>query len=145
MRRYIGEIVDINPTWERSKLIWITQDSDSDYVSSPSFWFEFDGWLYYGIVEYKLHTFEQYEDWILDDNTIFNDMNPGKFEFDYLVDFRSPNNLVESPNIPYKTIYYKLDYDKVMSGYLGKWCEYEYELEFMKVWNRDMKLKGLLK
>ncbi len=144
--RYIGEIVEIHPTWEKSKLIWVTNEQWSEDGKShhhPAFWFEFEGWLYYGIVDYEFGFLEQYEDWVInEDEYEFNSYSPKKIEFDLLVNFYSPLNLVNDPNKSYDTKYYKLDYEKAMQGDLDHWCQWE--IEFTKEWNRDMKLKELL-
>lgn len=172
-RRYVGEEVSILPTWEESKLIWITQEqwdepndgsSNPNYPGksiphhNPSFWFEFNGWIYYGMVEYEFGFTEQYEDWVVNgkvsddsvkynsndlDYPFFNSYNPSKFEFDMLVNFKAPSNKVSDPGKPYNTKYYKLDWDKANTeDNLDYYCEYE--TDFIKVWNRDRKINELI-
>ena len=52
--RYIGELVKISPKWEDVKLIWVTNErDDNDRKTHPSFWFEYNGWIHYGIVTGK--------------------------------------------------------------------------------------------
>lgn len=164
-KRYIGEEVNITPTWDKSKLIWVTHEqwsepnTDPNYPRStvphhnPSFWFEFDGWLYYGMVEYEFGFGEQYEDWIIDTfrdeggknitDVYFDEYSPGKIEFEMLTNFKAARNKISDPGVPYKTIYYKMDWEKANNeDNLDYYCKYE--TDFITVWNRERKLNELL-
>lgn len=147
MERYIGEEVKISPTWNKSKLIWTTSERIGNTKTSdgrnPSFWIEYDGWIYYAIIEHKMGFLEQLEDWLIEEDHYFNEFYPGEPEFNQLTNFKIPMNYKSDVGKPHKTIYYKLDYEKAMSGDLGNWCQYE--LDFTKKWNREKKLTEILK
>jgi hypothetical protein len=144
--RYIGEEVIISPTWERSKLIWVTVENWKGpwlYHRNPAFWFEFEGWLYYGLVDYEFNFGEQYDDWVIGESR-FNDMKPGKIEFDMLTNFKDFTFLKEpvSDIKSFNTIYYKLDWDKANTkDNLLEYCQFE--IDFIKTWNRDRKLNDI--
>ena len=137
--RYIGELVKISPKWEDVRLIWVTNERDgNDRKTHPSFWFEYNGWIYYGVVQYKMNTFETYDDW----EPTFNNWAPEKYEFELLTNFKSPSNLVKNPNVPYDTLYYKVDYEGIMKTDLDYWCEFE--MNFLKEWNREKKINDVI-
>lgn len=161
LNRYIGEIVEINPTWEETKLVWVTSEQwevsnlndNGTFINSsypykiiphhnPTFWFEYKGWMYYGLVEYEIGFAEQFEDWQMTEEYFFDQYEPSEIEFNQLINFKGPMNKVKDPGVPYKTIYFKLDYPKAMQGDLGHWCKYE--MDFTKQWYRDRTINDIL-
>lgn len=148
--RYIGEEVPLKPDYLLSKFYWITCET-TDNKKYPSFWFEYKGHMYYGIVQYEMSSFEQMEDWEITNDWLyksgctrhFMEYEPTNFEHQYLMDFKVPINKVVDAGKPCKTIYYKLDYTKATSQEdMGEWTRYE--LNFLKIWYRKYKLNKIL-
>ena len=134
MERYIGEIKSMpDPDFGDVRIIWMTQESwlDKDRINNtyPSVWFIFEGEMYHGLSTYRFKWFEQYEDLALPSGKPFDCYFPGREECEYMT------------NLGYE--YRKLDYEKAMRGDMDEWCEFE--LDFLKKWNRDKKIDDLLK
>lgn len=156
VRTDIGEFVegDLNPSWEESVLLFIAREYESERTSlnaHPSFWFEFKGQLYYGVVDYNYSFLETMEDWDYDEGIYGQKSFSAWYEYDerlfyMLNNFIIPTNKVENSNEPRKTFYIKVDYNRLMSGDLGKFSGYELDIieTWYKKYSRDEKLKNLL-
>jgi hypothetical protein len=125
--RYIGDIVDINPEFDRVQIFWIKREewsSGNKHMANPAIWIEFENSIYFGVCKsYHFNFLEDFSDW---EN--FDEYNPGHFEFSHLMKI--------------KPTFYKLDYLGVMKSDLGDWCDFE--LDFIKKWWRDKKISELL-
>jgi len=139
MNRYIGEIENINPSYDEVELIYITVEQwteNNSYHHQPSFWFIYKGWMYLGVCNYEMEFLMSYDDILFDGNGLqgehgrtFNQYEPGEDEFNWLLKLG--------------VTYYKLDYDKAMVGdNLGHYSQYE--MDFIIVWNRDRKINKLI-
>ena len=126
MSRYIGRTASLDPEPEYNdiEIKWLTTEDDDDYLRSPSIWFIYNNKMYYGICNYKFEFLQDYTDF-----KKFNKWDPKENEWNYLKDLG--------------ITYYELDYQKAIieGGDLDEWCDYE--LDFIKVWLRDSKLKEL--
>jgi len=129
--KYKGHLIEISPEWEEVNLFLITE-STSDFrknvKSSPLFLFIYENDIYIGICDYEFHFLENFEDFTLDNQIIFNSFFPGKMEFDYLKGMNPT--------------FYKLDYQETLKGDLDEFSEYE--LDLLKEWNRELSVIKLL-
>ena len=138
MRRYIGEIEDIqfepgHPTREDIEMIYVTLEqwqNGGHYQHNPSFWFIYDNSMYYGVSDFDMPFLAQYIDIVLPNGEMFNEYDPGKEEFDYLIGTGIMT-------------YYKFNYERVINDKetLGHYSQYE--MNFIKIWNRDSKINKL--
>ncbi len=153
MNRYIGEIENINPTYNEIELIYITIEQwqetkdviapnprNRSYHHQPSFWFIYKGWMYLGVCDQEMGFLVSYDDIIFDDvgeqldnrfahGKMFNQYEPGEDEFNWL--------------LKDGVAYHKFDYDKAMvDDNLGHYSQYE--MDFIIIWNRDRKINKLI-
>ena len=123
MIRYIGRIASLDPEYKDIDIKWMTKEDTGSYNRNPSVWFIYNNKMYYSICDYTFNFLEDYSDF-----KTFNEWKPGEYEWNYLKDLGFD--------------YYELDYQKaIVEGDLDEWCDYE--LDFIKVWLRDSKLKEL--
>ena len=124
MIRYIGRIASLDPEYKDIDIKWMTKEDTGAYNRNPSVWFIYNNKMYYSICDYTFNFLEDYSDF-----KTFNEWVPGEYEWNYLKDLGFA--------------YYELDYQKAIieGGDLDEWCDYE--LDFIKVWLRDSKLKEL--
>ena len=128
MDRYIGEIVDIEPNFDDVNIIWIKRESwtsGNKHMCNPAFWFEYKGWIYFGICEkYHFNFLEDFQDWIN-----FSEYEPGYFEFDHLMSLRPT--------------FYKVNYQIIINSDLDNWCKFE--TYFLTEWWRNKQIEDVLK
>ncbi len=130
MERYIGEIIEIeDPAFEDIEIVWMTGEYIRD-KRHASVWIIHEGRMIFGLSKKTLELFQDYEDMELPSGRQFDCWNPGKEEWDYMIE-------------RYGYEYRALDYHKAMQGDLDEWCDFE--LDFVSRWNRDKKIEYLLK
>jgi hypothetical protein len=130
-KKYQGDIVEIFPLWENVKLLFITTTA-SNFVSNyikpkPLFLFIYENSLHFGICDYEFQFLQGYEDFIMDNQQVFNSSFPNSEEFIYLKGMNPT--------------YYKLDYQKTINQDLGEFSDYE--LDLLKKWNRELSINKL--
>ena len=137
MERYIGEIkIMNNPKFEDIQILWMTNEKLVDNfrrvtINNPSVWFIYEEIIYWGLSKYEFKWFEQYTDFELPSGKVFDKYFPGEEEWGYML------------NLGYT--WRVLDYDKAIlqADDLDCWCDYE--LQFIREWNRNHKIDNLLK
>ena len=137
MERYIGEIkIMDNPKFEDIQILWMTNEQWVDKsrrvtINNPSVWFIYESIIYWGLSKYEFKWLEQYTDFELPSGKIFDQYFPGEEEWEYML------------NLGYT--WRVLDYDKAIlqADDLDYWCDYE--LQFIREWNRNHKIDNLLK
>jgi hypothetical protein len=93
----------------------------------PSFWSYYNDKLLYSICYgFEFSLFETYDDW---DN--FNQFFPGEKEY---------NILINLPGIIHYEIEYEIFLDDKIRDQISQW-----EFDIISSWNRDIKIKNLLK
>jgi hypothetical protein len=130
-KKYQGNIVKINPLWENVKLLFITTTSNFslNIKPKPLFLFIYENSLHFGICDYEFQFLQSYEDFIMENEQVFNSFFPNSEEFIYLK--------VMNPT------YYKLDYHKTVNqDDLGDFSDHE--LDLLKKWNRELSINKLL-
>lgn len=131
-KKYQGNIVEIDPLWEDVKLLFITTTTSNfslDVKPKPLFLFIYENNLYFGICDYEFQFLQNYEDFILQNEQVFNSFFPKSEEFIYLKDMNPT--------------YYKLDYQKTINQEdLGDFSDHE--LNLLKKWNRELSINKLL-
>ena len=135
MKTYLSsifpEVLDINPL--ELEILYLTRDTINDinktaYVSV--FWALYRDELLYCQVDYQFHFLENYDDWKLSNGQDFNSYFPGKDELSHLLQYKISY---------YHVIPEMLSYDGVRLQ-LCKW-----EVDIITNWNREKKIKDLLK
>ncbi len=137
MERYIGEIkIMDNPRFEDIQIMWMINEHWFDIVNKssknfPSVWFIYEGLMYWGLSKYEFKWFEDYSDFTLSSGEKFSQWNPGKEEWEYMLEF------------VYE--YRVLDYKKAIleSEDLDDWCDFE--LNFIREWYRNKRIDDVLK
>jgi hypothetical protein len=135
MERYIGEIkIMKDPKFEDIQILWMTNEQwfvDRSSKNFPSVWFIYQGIMYWALSKYEFKWFEDYSDFTLPSTAQFNQWNPGKEEWEYMLEFGYE--------------YRVFDYDKtILKGEdLDNWCDFE--IRFLTEWNRNKKIDDLLK
>ena len=130
-KKYQGNIVKIDPLWENVKLLFITTTTSNfslDVKPKPLFLFIYEDSLHFGICDYVFGFLENYEDFTMENQQVFNSFFPKSEEFNFLKAL--------APT------YYKLDYQKTINQDLGEFSDYE--LDLLKEWNRELSIKKLL-
>ncbi len=130
-KKYQGNIIGINPLWENVKLLFITTTTSNfsfNIKPKPLFIFVYENSLHFGICDYEFHFLENYEDFTMDNQQIFNSFFPKYEEFNYLKGMNPT--------------YYKLDYLKTINQDLVDFSYYE--LDLLKEWNRELNINKLL-
>lgn len=88
-KRILGEIVDIKPSYKDCNILYVTMEqyrgTVGKFIHNPSFWIEYNNVLYYTICEYDMMFLEDFNDWCVGDKGFFNNIRPGKDEFEYLM------------------------------------------------------------
>ena len=135
MKTYLSsifpEMVDINPL--ELEILYLTRDTINDINKTtyvPVFWALYRDELLYCQVDYQFVFLEDYGDWKLSNGQDFNSYFPGQDELSHL--------------LQYKVSYYHvlpemLSYD----GVRLQLCKCE--VDIITNWNRDKKIKDLLK
>ena len=135
MERYIGEIkIMENPKFEDIQILWMTNEQwtiDNRSNNFPSVWFIYEGIMYWALSKREFKWFEDYSDLTLPSTAQFNQWNPGKEEWEFML------------NLGYE--YRVFDYEKAIlqADDLDHWCDFE--LDFIKKWYRDKRIDDLLK
>lgn len=138
MERYIGEIkIMEDPKFEDIQILWMTNEQWRDPIDRynhwdfPSVWFIYEGIMYWALSKRGFKLFEDYSDFTLPSTAKFNKWNPGKEEWEYMLE------------LGYE--YRVFDYEKAIlqAEDLDSWCDFE--LQFIKEWNRDKNIDDLLK
>lgn len=139
MERYIGEIkIMEDPKFEDIQILWMTNEQWRDPLNKynpnrnfPSVWFIYEGIMYWALSKHEFKWFEEYSDLTLPSTAQFNQWNPGKEEWEYMLE------------LGYE--YRVFDYEKAIlqAEDLDSWCDYE--LQFITEWNRNKKIDDLLK
>ena len=135
MKTYLSsifpEVLDINPL--ELEILYLTRDTinginKATYV--PVFWALYHDELLYCQVKYEFHFLENYDDWKLLNGQDFNPYDPSEDELSHLLQYKINYYLV----IPEK-----LEHEEARLNL----CEWEEDI--IKTWNRDKKIKDLLK
>lgn len=139
MERYIGEIkIMENPKFEDIQILWMTNEQWRDPLNKynpnrnfPSVWFIYEGIMYWALSNHEFNWFEQYSDAVLPSGKAFDEWNPGKEEWEYMLEFGYE--------------YRVFDYEKAILQVedLDHWCDYE--IQFVTEWNRNKKIDDILK
>jgi hypothetical protein len=135
MERYIGEIkIMQDPKFEDIRILWMTNEQwivDKKPKNFPSVWFIHKGIMYWGLSKYEFKWFEDYSDFTLPSTEQFNQWDPGKEEWEFML------------GLGYE--YRVFDYDKAILKVedLDNWCDFE--IQFLTDWNRNKKIDDLLK
>jgi len=135
MERYIGEIkIMQNPKFEDIQILWMTNEQwtiDNRSNNFPSVWFIYEGIMYWALSKYEFKWFEDYSDLTLPSTAQFNQWDPGKEEWEFMLEFGYE--------------YRVLDYNKAILEVedLDNWCDFE--LDFIKKWYRDKRIDYILK
>ena len=135
MERYIGEIkIMENPKFEDIQILWMTNEQwtiDNRSNNFPSVWFIYEGIMYWALSKREFKWFEDYSDLTLPSTAQFNQWNPGKEEWEFML------------NLGYE--YREFDYKKAIlyTEDLDSWCDFE--LDFIKKWYRDKRIEDILK
>jgi hypothetical protein len=128
MDRYVGEISNIKPKFDDVNIIWIKREdwtSGNKHMCNPAFWFECQGWIYFGICKsYHFDFLEDFSDW-----DHFDEYDPKNLEFDHLMSL--------------KPTFYKVDYQSIINGDLGDWCKFE--TDFLTEWWRNKQIDDIIK
>ena len=131
-KKYQGNIVEIDPLWEDVKLLFITTTTSNfslDIKTIPLFLFIYENSLHFGICDYEFQFLQNYEDFTMENEQVFNSFFPNSEEFIYLKDMNPT--------------YYKLDYHKTVNqDDLGDFSDHE--LDLLKKWNRELSINKLL-
>ena len=129
-----------NPKFEDIQILWMTNEyctlSKSRVTpviirNYPSVWFIYEGIMYWALSKREFKWFEDYSDLTLPSTAQFNQWNPGKEEWEFMLEFG------------YK--YREFDYKKAIldTEDLDSWCDSE--LELIKKWYRDKRIEDILK
>lgn len=135
MERYIGEIkIMKDPKFEDIRILWMTNEQwhvDRSSKNFPSVWFIYEGIMYWALSKYEFKWFEEYSDLTLSSTAQFNQWDPGKEEWEFMLGFGYE--------------YRVFDYEKAIlqAEDLDHWCDFE--LDFIKKWHRDKRIDDLLK
>jgi hypothetical protein len=135
MERYIGEIkIMQNPKFEDIQILWMTNEQwtiDNRSNNFPSVWFIYEEIMYWALSKYEFKWFEDYSDLTLPSTAQFNQWDPGKEEWEFMLEFGYE--------------YRVLDYNKAILEVedLDNWCDFE--LDFIKKWYRDKRIDDILK
>ena len=129
-----------NPKFEDIQILWMTNEyctlSKSRVTpviirNYPSVWFIYEGIMYWALSKREFKWLEDYSDLTLPSTAQFNQWNPGKEEWEFMLEFG------------YK--YREFDYKKAIldTEDLDSWCDSE--LELIKKWYRDKRIEDILK
>lgn len=128
-----------NPKFEDIQILWMTNEYCNvtpviirNYPSVwSSVWFIYEGIMYWALSKREFKWLEDYSDLTLPSTAQFNQWNPGKEEWEFMLEFG------------YK--YREFDYKKAIldTEDLDSWCDFE--LELIKKWYRDKRIEDLLK
>ena len=135
MERYIGEIkVMEDPKFEDIQILWMTNEQwfvDRSSKNFPSVWFIYEEVMYWALSKYEFKWFEDYSDLTLPSTAQFNQWNPGKEEWEFMLEFGYE--------------YRVFDYEKAIlqADDLDHWCDFE--IQFITEWHRDKRIDDLLK
>ena len=135
MERYIGEIkVMEDPKFEDIQILWMINEQwfvDRSSKNFPSVWFIYEEVMYWALSKYEFKWFEDYSDFTLPSTAQFNQWNPGKEEWEFMLEFGYE--------------YRVLDYEKAIlqADDLDHWCDFE--IRFITEWNRNKKIDDILK
>lgn len=139
MERYIGEIkIMEDPKFEDIQILWMTNEQWRDPLSKynpqknhPSVWFIYEEIMYWALSKHEFKWFEDYSDAVLPSGKAFNQWNPGKEEWEYMLEFGYE--------------YRVLDYENAIlqADDLDHWCDFE--IRFITEWNRNKKIDDILK
>ena len=135
MKTYLSsifpEVEEINTS--ELKLVYLTKDNIHNIKSTiyvPVFWAHYHDELLYCQVDYEFDFLEEYGDWKLPTGKDFNPYFPGQDELSHLLQYKISY---------YHVVPEMLSYDGVRLQ-LCKW-----EADIITNWNRDKKIKDLLK
>jgi len=135
MKTYLSsifpEVVDINPL--ELEILYLTRDTINGIFKTtyvPVFWALYRDELLYCQVDYQFVFLEDYGDWKLSNGQDFNSYFPGQDELSHLLQYKISY---------YHVVPEMLSYDGVRLQ-LCKW-----EADIITNWNRDKKIKDLLK
>ena len=139
MERYIGEIkIMENPKFEDIQILWMTNEQWRDPLlkynpqkKHASVWFIYEEIMYWALSKYEFKWFEEYSDLTLSSTAQFNQWNPGKEEWEFMLGFG-----YEYREFDYNTAILEVEN-------LDDWCDFE--LDFIKKWHRDKRIDDLLK
>ena len=135
MERYIGEIkIMKDPKFEDIQILWMINEQwfvDRSSKNFPSVWFIYEEVMYWALSKYEFKWFEDYSDLTLPSTAQFNQWNPCKEEWEFMLGFGYE--------------YREFDYNKAILEVenLDDWCDFE--LDFIKKWHRDKRIDDLLK
>ena len=139
MERYIGEIkIMDDPKFEDIQILWMTNEQWRDPLSKynpqknhPSIWFIYEEIMYWALSKHEFKWFEDYSDLTLPSTAQFNQWNPGKEEWEFMLEFGYE--------------YRVFDYEKAIlqADDLNHWCDFE--IQFITEWNRNKIIDDLLK
>jgi hypothetical protein len=135
MERYIGEIkVMEDPKFEDIQILWMINEQwfvDRSSKNFPSVWFIYEEVMYWALSKYEFKWFEDYSDLTLPSTAQFNQWNPGKEEWEFMLEFGYE--------------YRVFDYEKAIlqADDLDHWCDFE--IQFITEWHRDKRIDDLLK
>ncbi len=123
-----------DPKFEDIRILWMTNEQwivDKKHKNFPSVWFIHKGIMYWGLSKYEFKWFEDYSDLTLPSTEQFNQWDPGKEEWEFML------------GLGYE--YRVFDYDKAILKVeeLDNWCDFE--IQFLTEWNRNKKIDDLLK
>ena len=135
MERYIGEIkVMEDPKFEDIQILWMINEQwfvDRSSKNFPSVWFIYEEVMYWALSKYEFKWFEEYSDLTLSSTAQFNQWDPGKEEWEFMLEFGYE--------------YRVFDYEKAIlqADDLDHWCDFE--IQFITEWHRDKRIDDLLK
>lgn len=136
-KRILGEVSDFVPVYKDIKLIYVTTEQyrlvedgvlTKEHIVNPSFWFDFNGVLYYAICAHEMEFLEGFEDWEIGEKGYFNNYKPDEDEFECLMKL-----------VP---VIYKVDFD-TLDEFHGETSQYE--MDFIEPYIRDRKINDILK
>lgn len=138
MERYIGDIKMINnPKFEDIQILWMTRENwigfDKKSRDFPSVWFIYKGEMYWGISKYEFKWFENYSDFKVSTGEEFNQWNPGKEEWEYMLKL----------GYEYRLFNYRRAILEATPEEMDHWCEFE--LDFIREWYRNKRIDDVLK
>ena len=109
-----------NPKFEDIQILWMTNEycnvTPVIIRNYPSVWFIYEGIMYWALSKREFKWLEDYSDLTLPSTAQFNQWNPGKEEWEFMLEFG------------YK--YREFDYKKAIldTEDLDSWCDSELEL-----------------